>query len=195
MSAAYRLLNKFHKYKSLYLEGMNEVNIHTLTTAIEEIKKAKMVYVGGNGGSAAISNHLCCDFMKGANLKVISVSCNTPLITAIANDISYEETLSYQLGKLITKEDVCILISSSGNSPNIVNAARLVKSTGAKVIGLSGFSGGKLKEIADISLHVPINNYGVVEDCHQSIMHIISQYIGEEHVNIGSSTEAPGTNP
>lgn len=174
------LLTKLHAYKASYLDGMNALNSYELGRAIEAVKKSKTVYVGGNGGSAAISNHLCCDFLKGANINVVSLSCNTPLITAIANDIGYEDTLSYQLQKHVIGGDVVILISSSGNSPNIVKAAHYAKTHGIKLIGLTGFNGGKLNDLADIKLHIPICNYGIVEDCHQSIMHIISQFIVEE---------------
>lgn len=174
------LLTKLHDYKAKYVEGMNALNSYNLNMAIEMIKVSDRIYVGGNGGSAAISNHLCCDFMKGADLNVSSVSCNTPLITAIANDMGYERTLSFQLNKLVRQGDIVILVSSSGNSQNIIEAANVVKSRRGQLIGLTGFAGGALKELSDISLHIPIHNYGVVEDCHQSIMHIISQFIAEE---------------
>lgn len=140
------------------------------------------VFVGGNGGSAAISNHLTCDFSKGCSLPEVlplvthSLSSNIELITAIANDVSYEDIFSKQLEFMGLKtEDVVILISSSGNSPNIVNASDYAKKIGATLIGLTGFSGGKLKEKADISFHIPVKNYGIVEDCHQAIMHMLAQ--------------------
>lgn len=166
------------KYQHRYQDGMYSIKISDLQKAIDLIESCKgNIFVGGNGGSAAISNHLCCDFIKGADLKAHSMSCNTPLITAIANDMSYADTLSYQIEKLHSDNDLVILISSSGNSQNIIRAADTAKKFKIPVIGLSGFSGGKLKEIADVSLHINVDNYGVVEDCHQSIMHIISQYI------------------
>ena len=171
-------------YIHQYVEGSTKVRMSELKKAINAIKVASMlkanIFVGGNGGSAAISNHLCCDFIKGADLRTFSLSCNTPLITAISNDLSYNDTLSYQIEKLHhSSSDIVILISSSGNSPNIISAAQTSQKLAIKVIGLSGFDGGKLKEMSDISLHVPIHNYGIVEDCHQSLMHIISQYIAK----------------
>lgn len=171
-------------YNSAYNRGMNGLDYTQLELAIKAIERAydtdKTVFVAGNGGSAAISNHLCCDFMKGFDSRVVSLSCNTPLITAIANDLGYKETISYQLDHLLNDGDILILISSSGNSENIIEALDRAKRTSNLVIGLTGFSGGKLMLGADISLHIPIANYGVVEDCHQSIMHIISQYIYKE---------------
>jgi D-sedoheptulose 7-phosphate isomerase len=108
------------------------------------------------------------------------LSSNLPLISAVANDIGYEDTIVFQLCRLAKQGDIVILISSSGNSPNILKAAKWAVDYGVLVIGMTGFSGGKLKELSDISLHVPIKNYGVVEDCHQSLMHIIAQFIHDE---------------
>ena len=178
------------KYINMYLNGITALDQESLAQAVDAIEHAAenkgMIFVAGNGGSAAISNHLCCDFIKGTDsgfhskLKAVSLSCNTPLITAIANDLSYQDTISYQIDKLTSgPNDLVILISSSGNSPNIKSAIDTAKRYGLKIIGLSGFSGGYLREQADISLHIPISNYGVVEDCHQSIMHMLSQYIAK----------------
>ncbi len=141
------------------------------------------IFVAGNGGSAAISEHLSCDWQKGVhvrgrtNLKVHCLNSNTALVTAIANDFGYEQTLSFQLELADLKPpDICLLISSSGNSANILEALRFAKKRSCKVIGMSGFDGGKLKEACDISLHVPFDNYGLVEDAHQTLMHIFAQY-------------------
>lgn len=175
---------KILEYTNMYNLAMTKIDQHALGEAIDRLRFAEKIYVGGNGGSAAISNHLCCDFMKGANFKVISLSCNTPLITAIGNDLGYEKTLSYQLEKLLTGSDVVILISSSGNSPNIIEAAKVAKRLGATLIGMTGFDGGALMTLCDISLHIPTHNYGVVEDCHQSLMHIISQYIAQSKLRM-----------
>lgn len=182
------------EYINAYIRGMTAIDKIEFAKATDAILKAaffrKNIWVAGNGGSAAISEHLCCDFSKGTKvpghhkLRPMSLSSNLPLITAIANDISYEDTISYQVENMMEGNDVLILISSSGNSPNIVRAATAAKDIGT-IIGLTGFTGGKLMEMADIKLHIPINNYGVVEDCHQSIMHLISQTIAKDRgVNV-----------
>jgi phosphoheptose isomerase len=143
----------------------------------------KRVFACGNGGSAAISNHLVCDHSKGIATDtrlspgVISLSANVELITAIANDMSYEEIFVFQLSSLAKPGDVLIAVSSSGNSPNILAALSWAKRNNVLSIGMSGFSGGRLREGADISLHVEIENYGVVEDLHQGLMHVLAQYI------------------
>ncbi len=186
-----RLYDFTRKYRSLYAQGLEVVDVLELNRAVEMLKlcsaNACSIFVGGNGGSASISNHLCCDFLKTADhkdfqpLRPFSLSANPSILTAIANDISYEETLSYQIERLATRSlDVVILISSSGNSPNIVMAAKRAKEIGVKVIGLTGFQGGKLRDLADVKLHVPVDNYGVVEDVHQSLMHIMAQFIRSE---------------
>ena len=146
------------------------------------IKKAR-IYVAGNGGSSAIADHLCCDWTKGtyvagkASVRVHSLTANTSLLTALANDLSYEDGLSEQLKYFGDAGDVVLLISSSGNSPNIIRAAETARSKGMTVVGLSGFSGGRLKDLAQINLHVAINNYGMVEDAHQMLMHVFAQMV------------------
>ena len=138
---------------------------------------SKRIFVGGNGGSSAISDHLACDFEKGASKPTINLSSRPALLSAIANDYGYEFTLSWQLmAANVDPWDTVILISSSGNSSNIIEAARAAQMHGAKILSLTGFDGGKLKTMSDVSLHVPLNNYGQVEDCHQAIMHILAQW-------------------
>ena len=148
-----------------------------------------VVYACGNGGSAAIANHLLCDFQKGLQTnpglkpRVVSLSAHLELITAIANDISYDEVFVYQLRTMARPGDALMTISSSGNSENIVRAATWAKANGIPTISLNGFSGGRSAEIADVSIHVDAQNYGVVEDVHQSIMHLFSQYLRQARMN------------
>jgi phosphoheptose isomerase len=141
------------------------------------------VYVAGNGGSASIANHLTCDWMKGTHvtgkpaLKVHSLGSNGTLLTAIANDFGFEESFAHQVELLGEAGDLLVLISSSGNSANIVRALEVARLKRMKIIGLTGFTGGKLKELCDVSLHVPVHNYGIVEDTHQSLMHCLAQFL------------------
>lgn len=148
-----------------------------------------VIYACGNGGSAAIANHLLCDFQKGLQTntglrpRVTSLSAHLELITAIANDISYDEVFVYQLRTMARPGDVLMTISSSGNSENVVRAATWAKANGIPTISLNGFSGGRSAEIADVSIHVDAQNYGVVEDIHQSIMHLFSQYMRQARMS------------
>ncbi len=148
----------------------------------------KTVFSCGNGGSAAISNHLHCDHLKGTQTdtelrpRVISLSSNIETMTAIANDISYDDVFAYQLRSMADPGDILITISSSGNSENIVSAAQWAKNNGLMVISLTGFGGGRSAELADVNLHIASDNYGIIEDLHQSLMHILAQYVRMIHM-------------
>ena len=141
------------------------------------------IYTIGNGASASIAQHWACDYTKGCKKggvrpRVISLSTNIPLMTAISNDISYDDVYSFQLEALGQEGDVLVAISSSGNSPNVVKAIETAKSLKIKTIALTGFwPDNKCAEIADISLHVDIQEYEATEDVHQAIMHMIAKYI------------------
>ncbi len=145
--------------------------------------KGNHCYSGGNGGSAAIADHLCCDWMKGTyvpgqpTFHVQSLTSSPALNTALANDFSFEQALARHIQMVGKKGDVVILISSSGNSPNILAAAQAAKKIGMIVVGLVGFSGGNLPQHCDEYVHINVNNYGVVEDAHQAIMHILAQFM------------------
>lgn len=155
-------------------------------------EKGATVYIMGNGGSAATASHMANDLSVGLKLREIrnfnvqSLSDNTPVCTAIANDIGYENVFYAQLKNRITKDDVLIAISCSGNSGNIVKAADYSKAVGATVIGLTGFDGGHLKKMSDINYHIdtPKGDYGIVEDAHMILDHIIySYYIAQKPEN------------
>ena len=159
----------------------------------DAIRAGRTVYACGNGGSAAISGHLLCDFLKGIQTdtalrpKIVSLASHLELITAIANDIDYAEIFAYQLRTLAQPGDVLMTISSSGNSENIVRAIDWARGHDVKSIAMTGFSGGRSKALADVVLHVAAENYGVVEDIHQSMMHSLAQYLRQramapEHV-------------
>jgi D-sedoheptulose 7-phosphate isomerase len=151
--------------------------------------KGATLYVCGNGGSAAIANHLVCDHLKlvrtDTNLvpRVVSLNTNIETITAIANDISYNDVFVYQLESLGQKNDVLMTISSSGDSENVVKAATWAKKNGLGVIALTGFAGGRTATIADINVHVKSDNYGVIEDIHQSVMHMLAQYVRQKQMD------------
>ena len=158
--------------------------LYLAVSAIETVRtRGARLWVAGNGGSAAISDHLLCDWVKSTfttaqpPIRVHSLVSDTALLTACANDFGYEASFSRQLELQAQPGDVVICLSSSGNSPNIIAALRQAQSMGLKTIAFTGFSGGAAAKLADISLHIPADNYGVVEDCHQILMHNIAQYI------------------
>jgi len=146
------------------------------------------VFACGNGGSAAIANHLQCDHLKGVRTatdlspRVISLSSNVELLTAIANDIAYEDVFAYQLQSQAGRGDVLIAISSSGRSANIVRAIEWARDNGMHTIALTGFGGGDALKLADVAIHVEGSNYGIVEDLHQAAMHALAQYIRQSRM-------------
>ncbi len=151
-------------------------------------RKGGIIFSCGNGGSAAIANHLVCDHCKlvqtdtDLHPRIMSLSSTVEMITAIGNDISFEDIFVYQLRSLARPGDALITISSSGDSENIVRAAQWAKENGLPVISMTGFSGGRSAQIADVNLHVDADNYGIIEDVHQSLMHILAQYIRQAHM-------------
>jgi D-sedoheptulose 7-phosphate isomerase len=174
-------------YADALCSALLSVDWHQLDLAISEIESARKrgarLWVAGNGGSAAIADHLLCDWVKGtftgsqAPIHVHSLVSNTALLTACANDFGYDACFERQLEMQAQPGDLLICISSSGGSANILAALRKASSMGLKTIAVTGFSGGESARLADISLHFAAHNYGVVEDCHQILMHNVAQYI------------------
>lgn len=164
-----------NQIKSIDLKKLEQI-IKLLNNTI---KKNKFVFCCGNGGSAAISNHFEVDFIKGVNEKskkmsrFISLSSNTEIITAIANDRGYKYIFKDQFKVLSKKNDIILCISSSGNSENIVEILKFGKKNKYKTILLSGFNGGRGRKLADYNLHINSNDYGIIEDSHHAIMHYI----------------------
>jgi len=184
----YKSIALFSKeYFSLIENNFHNIDYNQLnasTNLIEKtIKKNNTIFICGNGGSAAISNHFICDAFKNLRVntnflpKVYSLNSNNELISAISNDISFDKIFVFQLESLFKKGDILIAISSSGNSKNVINAAQYVKKKGGKTISITGFTGGKLKKITDFSLHVNVDNYGISEDSAHLLMHIIIQFL------------------
>jgi D-sedoheptulose 7-phosphate isomerase len=141
------------------------------------------IWVAGNGGSAAISDHTVCDVSKGTHvdgtlpIRSISLAANGAMLTALGNDIGYDQVFSQQLKYYLKPDDAVLLVSSSGNSPNVVEACKYANEAGVPTIAFVGFKGGKLADMAKHVVWVPIENYGIVEDTHQSLIHVLTQYL------------------
>ena len=185
----------FEDYADRLRTAASSVDRDALATAAKVLEEAYVrgatVFACGNGGSASISNHLVCDHCKGIQTDttvlphVHSLSANMEIVTAIANDISYEDIFVYQLRSLARFGDVLITISSSGDSENVVRAARWARENRLEVIAMTGFAGGRTGELATVHLHVQGDNYGVIEDTHQSLMHTLAQYIRQARMSEG----------
>lgn len=189
--------NIWSQHRNEVIKGLDSIKLNRLEQAAKVICKAvkerRNIYTIGNGASASIAQHWACDYTKGSSqlepengnflkLRVHSLAANIPLMTAISNDISYDEVYSYQLERLGAPGDVLIAISSSGNSPNVVRAIEAAMKEKMHVITLTGFDGGKSKQMAEdyfhgINVHVDCPEYEAAEDVHQAIMHMIAKYI------------------
>ncbi|HVM60098.1 MAG TPA: SIS domain-containing protein [Verrucomicrobiae bacterium] len=181
-----------------YLTGLKEVldrlPLKPLDEIIRVIEQARdegrQVFVIGNGGSAATASHMMNDLCKGTlghkgdapwpRLRVIALTDNVSLMTAWANDTDFNHIFSEPLKNLAQRGDVLVAISASGNSPNIIAAVEAAKQIGVTVLGLAGFTGGKLAKMADVSLVVPSDGYGPVEDVHMILDHVITSYLYEK---------------
>ncbi|MSO85854.1 MAG: SIS domain-containing protein [Rhodospirillales bacterium] len=184
-------------FAAAYLETLARAAVSVDRARIEEAaaileaahRAGAAIFACGNGGSAAIANHLACDHCKGVATdtklrpRVHSLSANVEIVTAIANDISYADVFAYQLRNLARPGDVLVSVSASGDSENIVRALDVAKSGGMQAIAMTGFKGGAAAKVADVNLHVDADNYGVIEDVHQSLMHILAQWLRLAHMD------------
>lgn len=187
-------LSKFSKDYSRYLKGLLDNLDHNSIENIFEIidkarKRKNKIFIIGNGGSASTASHICNDFglaaLKSNNssnpepFRVISLTDNNSVITALGNDNGFENIFVEQLKVLFEEGDVLIAISASGNSENLVNACEWVKGKKGISIGWLGFNGGKLKSICDnvLLINTPYGEYAPVEDMHLIINHILVSWM------------------
>lgn len=179
---------------------IDNIDCAEVDETIELLAKAKeegrQIFVIGNGGSAGSSSHFVTDMAKGAynkdmtNFKITSLCDNVCMMTALGNDFGYEDIFTGQLRNVFNQGDILIAISASGNSPNVIKAIEYANSNGGTTIGLSGFSGGKLKELSSKCLHIPFDHYGLVEDAHMIICHVLAYYFMERSGNMKSLAES-----
>ena len=182
----------FDDYTRALASAASSVDLPALDKAasilLEAYTHGARVFSCGNGGSAAIANHMQCDQGKGLRNgtdltpRFTSLSSNVEVMTAIANDLAYEEVYSYQLQSQAEPGDVLVAVSSSGRSPNIVRALVWAHENGLHTIALTGFTGGDARAVADVAIHVEGTNYGVIEDMHQAITHALAQYLRQSRM-------------
>jgi len=188
----YKLDSSIKVFSKNYIQYVSDViqsiSLDEIQGFIEVLLKARnegsCIYFIGNGGSAATASHFVNDISIGTNSKnkpfrAVSLCDNQAVITAIANDSGYKEVFSQQLEVLLEKGDVVVAISASGNSENILRAMSVAKQKHATTVGLTAFDGGKLRELADITVHVPTGDkeYGPAEDAHMVLDHLVSAYL------------------
>ena len=182
------MINFFADYINRLKNILDNVNLKDIELIVEVLEKTvktkSKVYVIGNGGSSATASHMANDLGIGLhrrdiiNINIVSLGDNSSVTSAIANDIGFKNIFYMQLKGILKPEDVIIAISCSGNSPNIVKVLDYAKEIGSTVVGVTGFDGGKLKEACDINFHVdaPKGEYGLVEDMHMILDHMIYSY-------------------
>ncbi len=145
----------------------------------EAFEAEKDIYIFGNGGSSSTASHFANDFNKGVSehtqkkFRFICLSDNVPTVMAVANDIGFDEVFRFQLKGRLRPGDLVIGISGSGNSPNVINAVEYARARGNKVVGLTGFDGGKLRGLCDVSLHAPVRSMQITEDVHMIFDHLM----------------------
>lgn len=169
--------------------ALNKINTEDIQKIADALLNAyangNTVFILGNGGSASTASHMACDFGKGTlknaynpkekRLKVVSLTDNVATMTAFTNDLSYKHMFSQQLHNLIEPNDIVIGISGSGNSANVLKALKYAKTQKALTIGLLGYmTGGKAKKLADLDITIQSTNYGIIEDLHLVINHLLT---------------------
>lgn len=181
-----------HEIETLRALDKDAIN-DALNLLLETMENGNTVFVFGNGGSSATASHFQNDFNKGVSehtekkFNFLCLNDNVATMMAVANDIGFEEVFRFQLRGHIKPGDVVLAISGSGNSKNVINAVEYAKEQGCRIIGLTGFGGGKLRQLADVSLHAPINSMQITEDIHMIFDHLMMSVFyrdlcGIEHI-------------
>lgn len=171
------------RYLALEIETIRALDVDAIAGVLrlleQTLEAEKTIYIFGNGGSAATASHFQNDFNKGLSEhteKKFRFQClndNVATLMAIANDIGYEDVFRFQLDGRLQEGDVVIAISGSGNSPNVLRAVEYAKERGNTVVGVTGFGGGRLRELCDLSLHAPVNSMQMSEDIHMIFDHLM----------------------
>ncbi|MGI5836158.1 MAG: D-sedoheptulose-7-phosphate isomerase [Chloroflexota bacterium] len=177
------------------VDALPREKIWQVVQAIQETRDRNgQVFILGNGGSAALASHMATDLAKTSivpgvrRIRAISLADNVSLITAWANDTSYEDVFAEQLTNLLQSGDLVIAVSGSGNSSNVLRAVKAAKARGARTVGFTGRPGGKLKNNVDISIVVPSRRIEQAEDAHLILDHVISVALREaEMVAVAAS--------
>jgi D-sedoheptulose 7-phosphate isomerase len=175
-------------YLSYLAELLAQLDEDEIARFIAELLRARdsggRIYFFGNGGSAATASHFVNDIAIGSRswerpFRAVCLSDNNAVLTSIANDFGYEHVFVQQLRGHLHPDDLVVAISVSGNSPNVVAAVEYARSCGVRVVGLTGFDGGRLRELADVAVHVPTNGgeYGPAEDAHMILDHLVGAYL------------------
>ena len=166
------------------INAFPSAEVENLASILKNLPMKNTLYVIGNGGSATTAAHMVTDLGVGSlrrsnPVRCISLVDNFGVMTATSNDLDFSSVFSQQIRLLGRKGDVLLCFSASGNSINLINAVEEAKKLDVLTVGITGFDGGHLKELCDISIHTPtkIGSYGVVEDIHSTVSHVLTEVI------------------
>lgn len=175
--------DKIGQYIEMEKKVLDSLSVQDISDVMNVLENARLtkkrIFICGNGGSASTASHLECDFNKGISYNqdikydIECLSDNVPMMMAIANDIGYDDIFVVPLRNKLKKGDIVIGISGSGNSENVVRAFMYANELGADTIALTGYSGGKLKQISKYNIHVAVENMQIVEDVHLILNHMM----------------------
>ena len=178
-------------YRAEFIEELNRIDLAAFERFIQVLVEAyrgdRQIFVVGNGGSAASANHFACDFGKNAvpwdrrRFRIHSLCDNAEALTALGNDIAFDQIFAFQLGNLLREGDVLIAISASGNSPDLVEACKFAREHGGRVVALSGFGGGTICEGAEVVLKTDMRSYERIEDLHMMMLHMVVCWFKAHH--------------
>lgn len=177
------MYHDIHRYWNSLVDVLQVMSMQSVTNVAAELhacyRRGGTVFVLGNGGSAATASHLACDLAKGTRaggaptFKVLSLTDNVPLLTAWSNDDAYDCALAEQLASFVQPYDLVLAISASGNSPNVLRAVERANQSGARTVGLTGRTGGRLAQLVDVDVRVPSDSIEQVEDAHVVVAHSV----------------------
>ena len=182
-------MNHSEQYRAELHQALDAIDIAKVQEAIATFREARdagrCIFICGNGGSAASASHLVCDIVKGPSynrerkFKMMALNDQGPTLTAYANDVGYDSVFLEPLKNFAQPGDVVMALSGSGNSPNVLRAIEYANSIGCTTIGLSGRDGGKLAPMSKISIHIPFQHMGRIEDAHMAVCHMICYHFME----------------
>ena len=183
-----QFINDYRAGFNTVIDAMDANEIERAAQRVSQaFEQGRQIFVAGNGGSAATASHMACDFAKttlgkskvlpAKRVRTIALTDNVPLITAWGNDVSYDCVFAEQLRNLANAGDLLIVITASGNSPNIIDVVNAAKEIGVSTVGLLGFDGGKVKPMLDHAIVVRSSHFGYIEDAHSVINHLLTDYL------------------
>lgn len=183
-------MNLLEKYMFELKQTLDQLPLELIEVTIDHLHQARLqeqqIFIMGNGGSAATATHLACDLGKNTvtahapRFRVMALTDNMAVFSALANDLGYENVFAEQLTNFIRPNDIVLAISASGNSPNILKAIQLADQHGAFTMGWSGYEGGKLAQMVHVPLVVPNHCIEQIEDIHMMLAHMVTSAVRQK---------------